>query len=71
LLGQNFRLMTWLSISVPARKVSMMAPKPARKFTHGTSSRPMALPAKAPTTISTSATDMAMRIEMMEGEADP
>ena len=47
----------------------MMAPKPARKFTQGVMSRPMALPATAPTMISTSATDMATRIEMIEASS--
>jgi len=51
------------SISVPARKVSMIAPNPARKFTHSVSGRPIALPASAPTMISISATETATRIE--------
>ena len=58
--------MTFISISVPARKVSRMAPKPARKFTQGVISRPMVLPAMAPTTISMSATEMATRMEIID-----
>ena len=44
----------------------MIAPKPARKLTHGVISSPMMLPAIAPTMISMSATEIATRIEMME-----
>jgi hypothetical protein len=58
-----------LSISVPARNVSMIAPNPARKFTHCVISRPITLPATAPTMISTSATDIATRMEMMEASS--
>src|SRR5258707_5296179 len=65
-LDQKCLRTTRLSISVPARKVSRMAPKPARKFTHSVRCRPMTLPATAPTTISTRAMDIATRIEMIE-----
>ena len=54
------------SISVPARKVSRMAPNPARKLTQSVIVSPTMFPATAPTMISISATDIAMRIEITE-----
>jgi len=65
-LAPTFLLMTWASISVPARKVSRIAPNPARKLTQGVISSPIVLPAIAPTMISMSATDIATRMEMMD-----
>src|SRR4030042_1805043 len=64
------------SISAPARNVSRMLPKPARKLIQGVVSnladvpindptRGMTSPAAAPTRISMSATQMAVRIEIM------
>ena len=69
MLGQNFLRTTTASISVPARKVSRMAPKPARKLTQGARVKPTRLPATAPTTISTSATDIATQIEMTDASS--
>ena len=69
ILGQNLRFTTSGSISVPARNVNMIAPNPARKFTHCVISRPITLPAMAPTTISMSATETATRIEMMDASS--
>jgi transporter family protein len=69
MLDQKCLRMTRLSISLPARKVSRIAPKPARKFTHSLSWSPMVLPATAPTMISTNATDIATRIEMIEASS--
>ena len=69
ILGQNLRFTTSGSISVPARNVNMIAPNPARKFTHCVISRPITLPAMAPTTISMSATETATRIEMMDARS--
>src|ERR1700724_1001261 len=57
---------TCVSISAPARKVSRVAAKPASKLTQGASGRPMRLPAKAPTTISTNATDIETQIDSTE-----
>src|SRR5215469_3153116 len=54
------------SISVPARKVRRIAPKPARKLTQSVICRATRLPATAPTTISTRATDIPTRIEMRD-----
>ncbi len=66
MLDQKFLRTTSGSISAPARKVSRMAPKPARKLTQGASGRPMMLPATAPTTISVSATDIPTQIDNMD-----
>ena len=74
MLDQKCLRTTCGSISAPARKVSRMAPKPARKLTQGASGRPMRLPATAPTTISTSATEIATQIDSHrcdESKPDP
>src|SRR3546814_8938445 len=66
MLDRKCLRITRLSISVPARKVSRIAPKPARKLTQSVRSSPMTLPATAPTMISMRATETATRIEMIE-----
>src|SRR5882762_4524211 len=66
MLDQKCLRTTWLSISVPARKVRRIAPKPARKFTHSVRWRPIVLPATAPTMISMRATEIATRMDMIE-----
>ena len=66
MLDQKLRRTTCGSISAPARKVSRIAPNPARKFTQGASGSPTMLPATAPTTISIRATEIATQTETIE-----
>jgi hypothetical protein len=63
-LTGRFRRSETGSISAPARNVRVTAPMPANTSIHGPDYRPVVLPARIPTAISTSATEIPNRTEI-------